>query len=162
MPWPNTSNKSSVSRMIQVMESSNRMRVTIANANPKKRVRACMWGGIRPTRIAIMMMLSMPRTISRAVKVKNAIQISGLISHSMLRVSCVGHWESCLGGNSVISTCLQAPDALCTESTQCAYERRGDKHRGHEAYWHHLSQALGWVNARLEASRPGWKCSASP
>ena len=32
-----------------------------------------------------MMMLSMPRTISRAVRVKNAIQISGLVSHSMKR-----------------------------------------------------------------------------
>jgi hypothetical protein len=28
-------------------------------------------------------MLSMPRTISSAVRVKNAIQISGLVSHSM-------------------------------------------------------------------------------
>ncbi|MNP77454.1 hypothetical protein D3C76_1748860 [compost metagenome] len=35
-----------------------------------------------------MMMLSMPRTISRAVRVKKATQISGLVSHSMCIPSC--------------------------------------------------------------------------
>ena len=73
--------------MIQVIDSSRPMRVTIARARPKKRVRACMCGGMRPTRMAIMMMLSMPRTISRAVKVKKATQISGLVSHSIFQFS---------------------------------------------------------------------------
>ncbi|MNN77608.1 hypothetical protein D3C81_1940900 [compost metagenome] len=41
MPWPNRSNRSLVSRMIQVIDSSRAMRVTIASARPKKRVRAC-------------------------------------------------------------------------------------------------------------------------
>ena len=71
--------------MTQVIDSNSRIRVTIARARPKKRVRGCRCFGMRPTRIEIMMMLSMPRTISRAVRVKNAIQISGLVSHSMKR-----------------------------------------------------------------------------
>ncbi len=69
--------------MTQVIDSSNRIRVTMARARPKIRVRACICLGMRLTRIEIMMMLSMPRTISRAVRVKKAIQISGLVSHSM-------------------------------------------------------------------------------
>ncbi|MNP47431.1 hypothetical protein D3C76_1414830 [compost metagenome] len=83
MPWSKTWNRSAVRRITQVIDSSRRMRVTIASASPKNRVRGCMCLGMRPTRMEIMMMLSMPRTISRAVRVKNAIQISGLVSHSI-------------------------------------------------------------------------------
>ena len=72
------------------------IRVTIASARPKNRVRACIWAGIRLTKIAIMMMLSMPSTISNAVSVRNATQISGLVSHS---ISCV---------SLVCSTCAAA------------------------------------------------------
>ena len=68
----------------QVIDSNSRIRVTIARARPKKRVRGCRCFGMRPTRMAIMMMLSMPRTISRAVRVKKATQISGLVSHSII------------------------------------------------------------------------------
>lgn len=56
--------------MTQVIDSSNMIRVTMASARPKIRVRGCMCLGMRLTRIEIMMMLSMPRTISRAVRVK--------------------------------------------------------------------------------------------
>ncbi|CNK31920.1 Uncharacterised protein [Mycobacterium tuberculosis] len=83
MPWPKTTNRLAVSCITQVIDSNNRMRVTMASARPKIRVRACICLGMRLTRIEIMMMLSMPRTISRAVRVKKAIQISGLVSHSM-------------------------------------------------------------------------------
>ncbi|MOA12215.1 hypothetical protein D3C78_1321880 [compost metagenome] len=69
--------------MIQVMDSSKRMRVTMARAKPKKRVFGCIAFGIRLTRIEIMMMLSIPKTISNTVRVKNAIQISGLRNHSI-------------------------------------------------------------------------------
>src|SRR5690606_17570888 len=44
---------------------------------------ACCSLGRRATNIEMKMMLSMPRTISRAVRVKKATQISGLVSHSI-------------------------------------------------------------------------------
>ncbi|MNS76336.1 hypothetical protein D3C72_1098800 [compost metagenome] len=69
--------------MTQVIDSSSMIRVTMARARPKIRVRGCMCLGMRLTRIEIMMMLSIPRTISSAVRVKKATQISGLVSHSM-------------------------------------------------------------------------------
>jgi len=76
--------------MTQEIDSSRRIRVTIASARPNSRVRACISFGMRPTRMEIMMMLSMPSTISSAVRVKKATQISGLVSQSIKGPQIVG------------------------------------------------------------------------
>jgi hypothetical protein len=63
--------------MIQVMDRSNRIRVPIATVSPRVRARCCCASGSRPARIEMKTMLSMPRTISSAVRVRRAIQVSG-------------------------------------------------------------------------------------
>ena len=65
----------SVSRVIQVMEKSSRMRVTMAAARPSRRADPCWASGSLPARIEMKTMLSMPRTISSAMRVANAIQV---------------------------------------------------------------------------------------
>src|SRR5690606_29706874 len=87
MPSPKTWNRSAVRRITQVIDSNSRMRVPMASARPKKRALGCCSTGKRLTRMEMKMMLSMPRTISRAVRVRNATQISGLLSHSIQRYS---------------------------------------------------------------------------
>jgi hypothetical protein len=53
------------------------MRVIIANARPRTRPRGCRSRGSFETRIERKMMLSMPRTISRKVSVRNDTQAAG-------------------------------------------------------------------------------------
>ena len=59
------------------------MRITIASASPMIRARARCSGGRRLTRMEMKMMLSTPRTISSAVRLKSAIHASGDASQSM-------------------------------------------------------------------------------
>ncbi len=49
------------------------MRLIMARARPSTRARLRLSPGRRPTRTEMKMMLSMPRTISRAVSVASAI-----------------------------------------------------------------------------------------
>ncbi len=90
-PSPSTVNKSLVRRITQAMDSSSRIRVPMASARPKKRAFGCCSLGRRLTRIEMKMMLSMPRTISRAVRVRKATHISGLLSHSMRVITRWGY-----------------------------------------------------------------------
>jgi hypothetical protein len=58
--------------------SNNRpMRMNMARNRPSRRANSCFSRGSLSTRMEMKMMLSMPRTSSRAVSVKKAIQISG-------------------------------------------------------------------------------------
>src|SRR5687767_12302113 len=61
------------------MDSSRRIRMIIASDNPTLRARARSAFGSFPARIEMKTMLSMPRTISRTVKVASAIQPSALV-----------------------------------------------------------------------------------
>ena len=81
-PCPATANSGAVSRMIQVMESSSRMRVTNAPPSPSERARGCSVAGSFPARMEMKMTLSMPRTISSTVRVRSAIHASGEASQS--------------------------------------------------------------------------------
>src|SRR5512139_2570455 len=83
---PGRANSGVVSRITQVMDSSSRMRVTMAKPSPSTRplFRWC-WGSL-PTRMEMKMMLSMPRTISSAVSVTSAIHASGLVSQSIIEL----------------------------------------------------------------------------
>src|SRR5215469_3977362 len=63
--------------MIQVSDSNNNMRETIASVRPKLRALACCAVGSLLTRMLINTILSMPSTASRTVKVARAIQLSG-------------------------------------------------------------------------------------
>ena len=51
--------------------------MNIARERPSVRALACCCGGSLPDRMAMKTMLSMPSTISRAVRVRRAIQASG-------------------------------------------------------------------------------------
>ena len=57
----------------QASEASSRMRVSMAPASPTVRARGRCAFGRRPDRIEMKMMLSMPSTISSAVRVASAI-----------------------------------------------------------------------------------------
>ena len=81
--FPSTVKSGSVSRIIQESVSSSAMRVPMASASPMKRAEAWRAGGRRPTRMAIMMMLSTPSTISSAVRVRKAIHKPGSSRASM-------------------------------------------------------------------------------
>ena len=80
-------NRGSVSPMIQLRLKSSRIRITIASPSPMRYAPACCEAGSFPTRIEMKTMLSMPRTISSAVSVRNAIQDCGSDIHSMLGLS---------------------------------------------------------------------------
>src|SRR6516164_2812487 len=69
--------------MIQTIEASNARRVISASASPTCRARFWRSGGNRPATIAINTRLSMPSTISRAVKVTRLAQICGSVSQPM-------------------------------------------------------------------------------
>ena len=58
---------------IQAIEASSASRVIRASASPICRPRACRSGGRRPAMIEMKMMLSMPRTISKNVRVSRLI-----------------------------------------------------------------------------------------
>src|SRR4029450_3932789 len=80
---PNRVKRGWVNLAIQATSESRRMRVTRANINPVCRALACCSGGNLPARIEMKMTLSMPRTISRTVRVKRLIHASGKLIHSI-------------------------------------------------------------------------------
>ena len=82
--WLKTVNSGEVRRMIQASDSSSRMRMIMARARPIVRPFWRCSAGSLPARIEMKMMLSIPRTISRAVNVINAIHAWGSLSHSIL------------------------------------------------------------------------------
>ena len=59
------------------------MRIPIARPSPMYLARSRRSAGRRWTRIEMKMMLSMPSTISRTVRVISAIQISGFVRSSI-------------------------------------------------------------------------------
>ena len=69
--------------MTQLSDNSKARRESIAKARPRRRALSRCCGGSLPTRIEMKMMLSIPRTISREVNIKNAIQTLGSNSNSM-------------------------------------------------------------------------------
>ena len=66
--------------MIQARDKSSATRPTSAMASPSVRARACSLAGSFDDRIEMKTMLSTPSTISRAVKVKSAIQACGSVN----------------------------------------------------------------------------------
>jgi hypothetical protein len=58
------------------------MRMTIASPNPTRLASAWRFSGSLPVRMEMKMMLSMPSTISSAVRVMSAIQMSGFVNQS--------------------------------------------------------------------------------
>jgi hypothetical protein len=68
--------------MIQVIEKSSSIRMIIASPKPTRLASAWRFSGSLSVRIEIKMMLSMPSTISSAVRVSKAIQISGFANQS--------------------------------------------------------------------------------
>src|SRR5688572_26002905 len=91
MPSPSTLNRSVVRPMTQLSENSSSRRESIAKPSPRRRALSLRWSGSRPTRMEMKMMLSTPRTISRAVSIAKAIQVLGSsrISIVSLGVCCV-------------------------------------------------------------------------
>ena len=72
--WVSTIKNGSGSCITHVMDSSRAMRVTMASPSPRTRALFRFARGSLPTRIEMKMMLSMPSTISSAVRVMSAIQ----------------------------------------------------------------------------------------
>ena len=60
------------------------MRMNMARPSPTLRALPCCSVGSLPARMEMKMTLSMPRTISSTVSVNSAIQLSGLLSHSIV------------------------------------------------------------------------------
>src|SRR5215510_1912662 len=79
--WPMIVNSGFVSFTIQAMLKSNNTRVTNAPIKPSCRARACLSRGAVLLRIEMKMMLSTPRTTSRAVSVSSPIQAFGSLNH---------------------------------------------------------------------------------
>ena len=77
-----------VSFIIQNSESSKMILVIIAKPSPKMRPLPLCSGGSLPTKIAINMMLSMPKTISKPVSVSSDIHASGELNHSNIYFLC--------------------------------------------------------------------------
>ncbi len=74
-----------VSPTIQESESKSRMRMTMARARPICRAFFCFAAGSLSARIEMKITLSIPRTISRRVRVRSPIQACGSESHSILQ-----------------------------------------------------------------------------
>jgi hypothetical protein len=87
--FPSTENSGEVSCITQVIDSSNRMRVTMAKPRPRRRPMLRCSGGRRPTRIEMKMMLSTPSTISSATRVMRAIQPSGVDIQANHSIQCL-------------------------------------------------------------------------
>jgi hypothetical protein len=85
MPLPNTENRGDVSRAIQAREASRPMRMNMASPSPSRRALGCCALASLPTRMEMKMMLSIPSTISKTVRVSSATQLSGLVIQSMAR-----------------------------------------------------------------------------
>src|SRR5437763_12461613 len=75
--------RGAVSFIISVIENRRATLVIIARPSPKVRALLCSLEGSLPDRIEIKIILSIPRTISNAVKVNNAIQTSELVIQSI-------------------------------------------------------------------------------
>ena len=92
-----TWNQGVVSRVSQTIEYNSAMRVTIASPSPVSRAASWRAGGSRPTRIAMKIRLSMPRTISSSASVMNANQVCGSARNSIMAVSAptrvYGRWS---------------------------------------------------------------------
>ncbi len=73
--WPKAVNKGWVSPMIQTIEASSARRVISARPNPTRRAWDCRGSGSRPDRIAMNTVLSIPSTISIAVRVKRLAHV---------------------------------------------------------------------------------------
>ena len=79
---PNTLNKGVTSFITQKRDKRSKILVIIAKAKPKMRPLSRCSGGSLLTKIAKKMILSIPSTISRALKVAKVIQASILNIHS--------------------------------------------------------------------------------
>ena len=64
-------------------ENSKAMRISMASSRPSLRAFGCWSSGSFPARMEMKMMLSMPSTISRPVRVRKPIQACGSVSKSM-------------------------------------------------------------------------------
>ena len=76
---PLTTKRSRVSPISHTRKVSSRMRKTSASESPIRRARLACGSGIRATITDRKMTLSMPSTISSAVRVSNAAQASALV-----------------------------------------------------------------------------------
>src|SRR3990172_8019238 len=90
--WPRSPNSGVLRLITHTSDSSRARRVIMASARPSTRALWRWRAGKRPTRMEMKIMLSMPRTISRAVSVASAAQACGSESHSIrglrMSVSC--------------------------------------------------------------------------
>src|SRR5690606_13857406 len=87
MPWPNSVNRSAVSPASQASVSNRQMRLIQATAMPNLRAFSRVSTGSLLTAIEMNTRLSMPSTISIALRVIRVIQTSGSISISITVVS---------------------------------------------------------------------------
>ena len=84
MAMPFTVSTACVRPISHTNRLSNRMRNTSASASPICRARLACGCGIRETMTDRKITLSMPSTISSAVRVNNAAQASGLVHNSIM------------------------------------------------------------------------------
>src|SRR5690606_27532173 len=81
---PAISTSVEVSPMTHLMENSSATRMMSAKANPTRRAFFCCSSGSLLLCIEMNTMLSMPRTMSRRVSVKKAIQLCGSVIDSIM------------------------------------------------------------------------------
>jgi ABC-type multidrug transport system fused ATPase/permease subunit len=117
--WPQNVNSGSVRRASQTSVNSSPMRMTMAPARPSSRALRCWCLGSLETMIDRKMMLSMPSTISSAVSVSSAAQISGLVSQSM--GSCAARKRAPI----LPAPCARAAGASAACSRRSARARAG-------------------------------------
>src|SRR5690606_30088079 len=84
MPWPNSMNRSLVSRASQARVSSSPIRVMHATAMPNLRANSRCSTGSRPTAMEMNTRLSMPSTISIVLRVSSRIHTCGSVTSSIL------------------------------------------------------------------------------
>src|SRR5690606_19346547 len=98
MPWPNSWNRSLVRPASHASVSSSAMRVMQATAMPNLRATSRRCGGSLLTAMEMKTRLSMPSTISIALRVSRVIQTSGSssISYTAASVSVI-RWVRCSG-----------------------------------------------------------------
>ena len=81
---PLTVSTASVRPISHTSRLSSRMRNSSASASPICRARLACAGGMRETTTDRKITLSMPRTISSAVRVNSAAQASGLVNSAIM------------------------------------------------------------------------------
>src|SRR4051794_11983413 len=108
---PTTLNTGYVSCISQVRPSSRMMRNTSASDSPIWRARLASWGEQRDTSTEMNTMLSMPSTISSAVKVTSAAQAFGSVESSSIRTSQQA-----------------SPEEVQRDDTQCGCDPRSGHH----------------------------------